>query len=168
MQIRSWSVPCFAAVLIGACAPKEQQSDVAAVRAQIDKGNATFTTALAKHDTAGIMSVYDPDAVVLLANAPALSDVASRRASMAAMMNANAAIKLATSDVHVSGDLAVETGHYVLTLQPDLKTGPVTDSGKYVVVWKKQADGSWKIFRDAPSTDLPPMPVAQAGAPRKK
>jgi ketosteroid isomerase-like protein len=31
----------------------------------------------------------------------------------------------------------------------------VTDHGKYVAVWKKQADGNWKVAVDIWNTDLP-------------
>ena len=52
-------------------------------------------------------------------------------------------------------DLAVETGAYELTLQP--KSGPVIqDKGKYLTVWKRQTDGSWRIVRDINNSDLPP------------
>jgi len=30
------------------------------------------------------------------------------------------------------------------------------DKGKYVTVWKKQGDGSWKIYGDIGTPDLPP------------
>lgn len=29
------------------------------------------------------------------------------------------------------------------------------DKGKFLTVWKKQADGSWKIIRDMYNSDLP-------------
>jgi ketosteroid isomerase-like protein len=59
-----------------------------------------------------------------------------------------------TEDVMVSGDLAVETGTFAWTLQP--KSGAeVKDKGKYLTVWKRQADGSWKIVRDIDNSDLP-------------
>jgi ketosteroid isomerase-like protein len=32
----------------------------------------------------------------------------------------------------------------------------VSDKGKYVTVWKKQKDGSWKVLLDVFNTDLPP------------
>jgi ketosteroid isomerase-like protein len=30
---------------------------------------------------------------------------------------------------------------------------PVTTKGKYVVVWKKQADGKWKVIEDIDNPD---------------
>jgi ketosteroid isomerase-like protein len=32
----------------------------------------------------------------------------------------------------------------------------MNDVGKYVAVWKKQPDGSWKMIRDIYNSDLPP------------
>ncbi len=53
-----------------------------------------------------------------------------------------------------SGDLAYETGTYTMTLS-DAKTKPSTDQGHYVVVWQKQADGTWKVVLDEPVSDPP-------------
>jgi ketosteroid isomerase-like protein len=32
---------------------------------------------------------------------------------------------------------------------------PVTDKGKYVVIYKRQPDGKWKIVLDTGNSDLP-------------
>jgi ketosteroid isomerase-like protein len=37
----------------------------------------------------------------------------------------------------------------------DAKKKPATESGRYVVVWQKQADGAWKVVLDAPVSDGP-------------
>ena len=68
------------------------------------------------------------------------------------------AATLQTQDLSVSGDYAFETGTYDMTMKP--KTGKsMHDVGKYLVVWKKQADGSWKIYRDAWNADAPAAPA---------
>ena len=56
------------------------------------------------------------------------------------------------------GDLGYAIGTFELTA-PDPTGKPVTDRGKYVVVWKKQADGSWKAIADIFNSNLP-APVA--------
>jgi len=38
----------------------------------------------------------------------------------------------------------------------DQKGNPATEKGKYLTVWKKQADGSWKVIEDMFNSDLPP------------
>ena len=64
-------------------------------------------------------------------------------------------VDLVTLDVGVGGDVAHETGTVVLTIVPEGK-GAITAKAKYLVVWKRQSDGSWKIHRDI-WNDLPPQ-----------
>jgi ketosteroid isomerase-like protein len=58
-------------------------------------------------------------------------------------------------EVSRSGDLAYTQGAYLLTA-PDAKGKPMTDHGKTLEIWKKQADGSWKCIADMWSSNLPP------------
>ena len=55
-------------------------------------------------------------------------------------------VTVTTLDVGGSGDLAHEVGTVLLTLQAEGRP-PATASAKFVVVWKREADG-WKIHRD--------------------
>ena len=57
-----------------------------------------------------------------------------------------------------SGELGYSTGVYEMSFKdPSGKT--VNDRGKYVTVWKKQSDGSWKVLNDIFNSDLPATPV---------
>ena len=57
-----------------------------------------------------------------------------------------------TSDVMLAGDLAIETGTAAMTTK--MKDGPEEKNQlKYLTVWKRQADGGWKIIRDIDSPD---------------
>jgi ketosteroid isomerase-like protein len=40
------------------------------------------------------------------------------------------------------------------TTDPKTKK-PVTDKGKYLIAYKKQADGTWKVVADMESSDMP-------------
>ena len=50
------------------------------------------------------------------------------------------------------GDMALDRGWYRLSAQGP--NGPINDTGKYVVVWRK-VDGKWKVASDIFNTDLP-------------
>jgi len=60
-------------------------------------------------------------------------------------------------EVARSGDLAYVSGNYEFN-EKDNGGKPITDKGKYLEVWKKQADGSWKCVADMFSSDLPAGP----------
>jgi ketosteroid isomerase-like protein len=53
-----------------------------------------------------------------------------------------------------SGDLGYSRGTYEFTVN-DPKGNPITDHGKYATVWKKRADGTWKVAVDMFNSDLP-------------
>ncbi len=54
-----------------------------------------------------------------------------------------------------SGDMAYETGTCSMTLTgPEDK--PLPEQGHYVVIWRKQPDGTWKAAVDVPVSDPPP------------
>jgi ketosteroid isomerase-like protein len=55
------------------------------------------------------------------------------------------------------GDLAYNLGHYRFTAVPKVKSAPgIADEGKFVVVLKKEADGSWKYAADIFNSNLAP------------
>ena len=50
-------------------------------------------------------------------------------------------------DVKVSGELAVERTSYMISIAPVKGATRIRDDGKMLTVWKRQSDGSWKIWR---------------------
>ena len=69
-------------------------------------------------------------------------------------------LSFATDKVEVarSGDIAYDVGSYALTMS-DPEGKPVTQKGRYVVVWKKATDGTWKVAVDAVVSDPPDEPA---------
>jgi ketosteroid isomerase-like protein len=53
------------------------------------------------------------------------------------------------------GDLVYTVGTYSMTLSRPSDKTPVTHRGKYLRVFKKQPDGSWKAVADMTSSDMP-------------
>jgi uncharacterized protein (TIGR02246 family) len=100
---------------------------------------------------------YADDGISMNPGAPATTGKAATLAMFQQMMQGAklSDISFTTQDVVVSGDLAVEHGVYKWTVTPT--GGPaMPDSGKFLTVWRKQADGSWKIIRDMNNTDIAP------------
>jgi ketosteroid isomerase-like protein len=61
-------------------------------------------------------------------------------------------VKIEVAD---SGDLAYSLGTWQLQGK-DQKGNDVTQTGKYITIWKKQKDGSWKVVADTGTVDPPP------------
>ncbi len=53
-----------------------------------------------------------------------------------------------------SGDMGYTWGHFE-GHSKDANGNPVTTSGRYITIWRKQADGSWKVVLDAGANDAP-------------
>ena len=159
---RSMIQAALVTLVIAACAKEAPPpaapppTDPAAVRSAIDAANAKAAAAMKANDSATALANYADDAVVMMANQKAWrgrAEISSGIGGLMAVMTIKD-VAFDTKDVMVDGDLAVETGEFKMTLQP--KGGPeIKDEGKYLTVWKKQADGSWKIVRDINNTSLP-------------
>ncbi len=140
---------------VGACAacsqPQPQPVDTrAADEAAIRAGVVEWDKAGAAKDLEKTVSFYGEGAAMFPPNAPIAATKDEIHQAWAKFMALPGfALSLATTKVEVakSGDLAYETGAFELTVN-DAKGKPVKTPGKYVVVWKKQADGSWKAVAD--------------------
>ncbi len=64
-------------------------------------------------------------------------------------------VAIATVSVQVEGDTAYETGTNRVTVQAG-DAPPVTRTGRYLTVWKRQPDGVWRIRVDAIVPDPSP------------
>lgn len=157
-------VAVLIAFAVGACTTTStpRESDTAAVRQAIDSSNARF----AEHFKAGQMeqvaSHYTENAVAMPPNMPAASGRAAIQELFSGMVQGTTVtdFRLTTTDLRVSGDMARERGRYTMTMDVPGQ-GTIADSGKFVVVWQRQADGSWLMDSDVWNSDVPmPAPAA--------
>jgi len=65
------------------------------------------------------------------------------------------------ADASKGGDLVYTVGTYTLTMSGPKDKKPVTDKGKYMTLYKKQADGTWKAVADMINSDLPAPGASQ-------
>ena len=134
---------------------KAETFDVATVRKAIEEGGAKWAEAFNRGDAAGVAALYTEDATVL----PPNSEIIQGRQGIQDFWSGG--IQMGLKDVSFtivnvggSGDTAYEIGKYSLKIQPAGQEG-MTDSGKYVVVWKRQADGTWKLHADIWNSSMP-------------
>jgi ketosteroid isomerase-like protein len=119
-----------------------------------------WSKAAGAKDVDKTISFYSGDALVMPPNAPsATTKEAIRKIWKDLLTDANISWKTKKVEVAQSGDLAFSSGTYEVTLNDPTGT-PVSDRGKYLEVWKKQSDGSWKCVADAWNSDLPAAPTS--------
>jgi ketosteroid isomerase-like protein len=53
-----------------------------------------------------------------------------------------------------SGDLGYTSGTYEMSFK-NASGKTISDRGKYLMLWKKQVDGVWKVLFDTSNSDLP-------------
>src|SRR5438477_4193815 len=122
--------------------------------------DAKWSAAAGAKDVDKTVSFYSDDAVVMPPNAPSAKTKETIRSAWKEMLTSpGAAISWKATKVEVakSGDLAYVSGTYEETLT-DATGKPVNDHGKYVEIFKKQADGTWKVVADIWNSDLPAVP----------
>ena len=129
--------------------------------------DAKWSAAAGAKDIDKTVSYYSEDAIVMPPNAPSATTRETIRSAWKEMLTSpGAAIRWKATKVEVakSGDLAYVSGTYEETMT-DASGKPVKDHGKYVEIFKKQADGAWKVVADIWNSDLP---ASAPTAPEKK
>jgi len=103
-----------------------------------------------------MLSFYADDAWVNPQNAPIAKTADERRSVWTAFFATPGLSDMQgeTTRVEVarSGDLAAEYGNFSMSMKVP-KGKVVTANEKYVVTWKKQADGKWKAIADIWNSD---------------
>ena len=167
-------VPLVAILFAAGCGENKPPDTRAADEKAIRDLDAQWSKAAAARDVDGTVSYYSDDASLLAPNAPIASDRQSIHASWASLLGPDTSLSWQANKVEVarSSDLAYLVGTYQLTTK-DAQGKPVSDNGKFVEVWKKQADNKWKVVADIFNSDLPvvqPRPPAAKphAAERKK
>lgn len=140
-------------------------ADEAALRA----ADEAWSNAALSKDVDKTVSFYSDDAIVMAPNSPQLTGKEPIRAMWRSMIEpAGASISWKGTKIEVakSGELGYVIGTYDMT---DTSTGkPVKDRGKYLAVFRKQPDGSWKCAIDMFSSDLAPAAASSPAASGEK
>ncbi len=131
----------------------------------VAKVRQAYQAAVAAQNAAAIAKLYAADGVEMPPNAPAQKGHAAIEAfhkNLATQWMVHG-MTITSTESHVTGDYAIDSGTFKQTLM-GMKTGAmVDDTGKYVAVLKKDA-GGWSIATLIYNSDNPPPGTA---APKK-
>lgn len=151
---------CLLLVAMAAHAVAAQEVDQEAQAASLMEADRAMFEASSTSDSPldALMAHFADDAKVLAPDAPMARGKEASRAVFAelyAMPGFSLTWKPTTADV--SADLGYTIGTYHMEFQGS-EGGPVAIDGKYMTVWKKQSDGTWKVAVDMFNANGPPAP----------
>ncbi len=119
------------------------------LRSHIAQGWQTFRAAwLAGEATAAANALLSEDAITVIPDGPEAHGRAAIDSVWARFLSTTRVVSFdrTTDEVERSGALAYERGHLTQVLQQG-QNPTQTFSGRYLAIWKRQRDGSWKCHR---------------------
>jgi ketosteroid isomerase-like protein len=102
-----------------------------------------------------VEAFYAEDARVLPPNHPVVGGKSAIREFFGSgLLPVLKSLKLDTTHIEISGDLAYAVGNYSMKMRAE-GGGETADKGKYVVVYRRQSGSEWRAVADMFSGDGP-------------
>ena len=121
----------------------------------ISSTNRQFEEAFARGDAAGCAAVYSEDAKILPPDSPELTGRQAGQEVWQSVIDMGVkSISLQTLELEEMGDTAVERGSATVRIQGE-GGETIEASAKFILLWKRQADGAWKWHWDCWNFDAP-------------
>ncbi len=137
-------------------AEQEESKEVMALaqeRQSIAEANIKFGEAIRSGDATALASLYTEDTRLLEPMGGLIQGREGVEAYWArAFQMGIKEIVLTTVDIMNMDDMICEFGKAYLTIKPEGQD-EIKDVGRYLVIWKKAADGTWKMYVDIMLSD---------------
>lgn len=157
--MRNCGTLVLAALLMCACSADTGTVDLSELRATTQAALDTHAAAAVRRDVSRALDLFATDAVLLFPHTPPLRGIDSIGALMRRswpVVNPTT-VRYATDDVQARDDLAITIARYWVTLSPAGQT-QTQDSGRYMLVWRRQPSGEWRVHRAISNTTVPAGP----------
>jgi uncharacterized protein (TIGR02246 family) len=149
-------------LVVFGCAPApapEEQASTPADPAPIDAVRDKYAAIYNSGDVAGLADLYTDDAVVMNNHEPAASGKqAILQQAQATVDQFDFNISITPVDTQIVNDLAYEHGTATVSLTPKAGGDAMQQTGSYVVILKRGADGAWRLHREIGNSNQP-MPA---------
>ena len=130
----------------------KRPEDIAAIRSALDEEMAASKAG----DAAAFAACYTDDAVLMPPNEPAVVGKQAIQSCAQAIFDQFTEEGTAqTVEVEVTGDWGFTRLNFTMTLTPKAGGEAIEDNGKWLQIWRRQPDGSWKIYREIYNSDKP-------------
>ena len=151
---RHWLCLLLLVALGCAGAPEGPTVDLQAERSALMKADEALFKS--HEDLDEFVTFWADDAIFMPDDVPAARGDSIRTTweQLISMPGFNLEWRATSAQVAEAGDISYTIGTYELTVEQD--GAPMVAVGKYVTLWKKQADGSWKVVVDCFNADGAP------------
>ncbi len=129
-------------------APDRREADARALR---EGEIAAFVKDWGGRDADRIAAHYTDDGNLMVPNSPTMTGrdaIGKTMKNVVADPKWSLALQPVQVEVSRSGDLGYTRGTYVLIATDPVTKKAVTENGRFVAIFRKQADGSWKAVQE--------------------
>lgn len=119
------------------------------LRSAIESANGAFPEQMKTGDAAGIAAAYEDDGVFVGidgSSSRGKAEIERRMRERFEKLGLASSTAIHSRRLVMDGDLAFEWGDGAMTFAGN--SGPTTSRGRFLTVWRRQPDGSWKIHRN--------------------
>jgi uncharacterized protein (TIGR02246 family) len=135
--------------------PGNREAEVNALR---EGELAAFVRDWGGKDVDRIAAHYTDDGTLMVPNSPMMSGrdaIAKGMRNVFADPNWSLALQPTQVEVSRDGDLGYSRGTYVLTATDSASRKTATEKGRFLVIFPKQGDGSWKAIQEISNAEAP-------------
>ncbi len=136
--------------------------DLEAVKAELIEKDDAWAAAYnsAENSTDAFMAQCEDGVRMLAPDAPLAVGKEATRAVIEQLEEIETVWTAEAADVSEGGDFGYTTGSYYMNTE-DAEGTPIRIDGKYLTVWRRQADDSWKVTADMFNPNGPPTPIEE-------
>jgi uncharacterized protein (TIGR02246 family) len=142
------------------CQKQDTEADIAAINELYNQS----TLACSTGDAELYLSIFTEDAVVMAPGSPATIGKEELRSLIEGLFGRfDLELPYTVDKVGVPGDWAFARSSFQYSMTPKEGGETTTSAGKELDIFKRQADGSWKIYIQCWNYDAPPPVAKMAG-----